>query len=388
MVMKMDEGLDTGAIAMAERVPIGADATTGELHDELARRGADLMLRALGRARKRPAATDAASGERRHLRQQDRQERDAHRLDQAVERSPRPLPRAVAVSRRLVRACRRRTRQDFAHDQRRRQRAAGPRARRQVDDRLRQRRRAARANCSAPASSRWQRTNSCAGRPSRPQPCCIDMPRYKLTIEYDGTPYVGWQMQDNGPTIQGALTEAIAAFTGARPVVYGAGRTDAGVHALGQVAHVDLARDWDSDNVRDAINFHLRPRPIAVLTAERVAETFDARFSATRRHYLYRISNRRADLALEQNRAWRVPRPLDCAAMHSRRAKTDRQARFHHLPFHRVPGEIAGENARPARRRARRRRRARHRVGALVPATPGALDGRLAGPCRRRQMER
>ena len=95
------------------------------------------------------------------------------------------------------------------------------------------------------------------------------MPRYKLTIEYDGTPYVGWQIQDNGSTIQGALTNAIAAFTGARPIVYGAGRTDAGVHALGQVAHVDLARDWDSDNVRDAINFHLRPRPIAVLVAER-----------------------------------------------------------------------------------------------------------------------
>jgi tRNA pseudouridine38-40 synthase len=143
------------------------------------------------------------------------------------------------------------------------------------------------------------------------------MPRYKLTIEYDGTPYVGWQIQDSGPTIQGALTDAIAAFTGARPVVYGAGRTDAGVHALGQVAHVDLARDWDSDNVRDAINFHLRPQPIAVLVAEQVADTFDARFSATKRHYLYRISNRRADLALEQNRAWRVPRPLDCVAMHA-----------------------------------------------------------------------
>jgi tRNA pseudouridine38-40 synthase len=142
------------------------------------------------------------------------------------------------------------------------------------------------------------------------------MPRYKLTIEYDGTPYVGWQIQDNGPTIQGALTDAIAAFTGERPVVNGAGRTDAGVHALGQVAHIDLGRDWDSDNVRDAINFHLRPQPIAVLAAERVAETFDARFSATKRHYLYRISNRRADLALEQNRAWRVPRPLDSTAMH------------------------------------------------------------------------
>jgi tRNA pseudouridine38-40 synthase len=142
------------------------------------------------------------------------------------------------------------------------------------------------------------------------------MARYKLTIEYDGTPYVGWQIQDNGPTIQGALTEAILAFTGERIAVQGAGRTDAGVHALGQVAHVDLAKDWDADNVRDAMNFHLRPQPIAVLTAERVADDFDARFSATRRHYLYRIVNRRADLTLAQNRAWRVPRPLDWEAMH------------------------------------------------------------------------
>jgi tRNA pseudouridine38-40 synthase len=142
------------------------------------------------------------------------------------------------------------------------------------------------------------------------------MPRYKLTIEYDGTPYVGWQIQDNGPTIQGALTDAVAAFTGERVAVQGAGRTDAGVHALGQVAHIDLAKDWDSDNVRDAINFHLRPQPIAVLTAEQVAENFDARFSAIKRYYLYRIVNRRADLALDANRAWRVPRPLDIDAMH------------------------------------------------------------------------
>src|SRR5271170_6201397 len=143
------------------------------------------------------------------------------------------------------------------------------------------------------------------------------MPRYRLTIEYDGTPYVGWQAQDNGPSVQGALTAAIAAFAGERAAVQGAGRTDAGVHALGQVAHVDLSKEWGGDTVRDAINFHLRPQPIAVLTAESVAETFDARFSAIKRHYLYRIANRRADLALEQNRTWRVPRPLDTAAMHA-----------------------------------------------------------------------
>jgi tRNA pseudouridine38-40 synthase len=142
------------------------------------------------------------------------------------------------------------------------------------------------------------------------------MPRYKLTIEYDGTPFVGWQAQDNGPSVQRVLADAIAAFAGERVVVSGAGRTDAGVHALGQVAHVDLTREWDDDTVRDASNFHLRPQPVAVLAAEQAASDFDARFSARKRHYLYRIVNRRADLTLDQNRVWRVPRPLDAAAMH------------------------------------------------------------------------
>jgi tRNA pseudouridine38-40 synthase len=142
------------------------------------------------------------------------------------------------------------------------------------------------------------------------------MPRYKLIIEYDGTPFIGWQAQSNGASVQGVLADAIAAFAGERVAVSGAGRTDAGVHALGQVAHVDLGRDWDNDTVRDAINFHLRPQPVAVLSAEQVAADFDARFSARKRHYLYRIVNRRADLTLDHNRVWRVPRPLDAAAMH------------------------------------------------------------------------
>jgi len=143
------------------------------------------------------------------------------------------------------------------------------------------------------------------------------MPRYKLTIEYDGTSFVGWQAQDNGVSVQGVLTEAVAAFAGERVMVSGAGRTDTGVHALGQVAHIDLAKEWDVDRVRDAINFHLRPQSVAVLKAEHVAADFDARFSAIKRHYLYRVVNRRADLTLDQNLAWRVPRPLDCAAMHA-----------------------------------------------------------------------
>jgi tRNA pseudouridine38-40 synthase len=141
------------------------------------------------------------------------------------------------------------------------------------------------------------------------------MPRYKLTIEYDGTPFVGWQIQDNGPSVQGQITEAVRAFSGEEVVVRGAGRTDAGVHALGQVAHFDLAVSRDVDTVRDAINAHLRPDPVAVLSAEQTAKDFDARFSAVRRRYVYRIVNRRADLALDRNRAWRVPRDLNAETM-------------------------------------------------------------------------
>jgi tRNA pseudouridine38-40 synthase len=141
------------------------------------------------------------------------------------------------------------------------------------------------------------------------------MPRYKLTIEYDGAPFVGWQLQDRGLTVQGVLMAAAQAFCGECVKVQGAGRTDTGVHALGQVAHVDLAKDWPPDTVRDALTAQLRPHPVAVLAAEQVPDTFDARFSARQRHYLYRIVNRRPDLALERGRAWRLPRRLDDAAM-------------------------------------------------------------------------
>jgi tRNA pseudouridine38-40 synthase len=143
------------------------------------------------------------------------------------------------------------------------------------------------------------------------------MPRYKLTIEYDGRPFVGWQIQDNGPTVQGVLAEAVRSFSGEKQMVHGAGRTDAGVHALGQVGHLDLIRDWGPDRVRDAINARLRPHPVAVLAAEKVDAAFDARFSAVKRHYTYRIINRRADLTFELGRAWRVAKPLNSAAMHA-----------------------------------------------------------------------
>jgi tRNA pseudouridine38-40 synthase len=142
------------------------------------------------------------------------------------------------------------------------------------------------------------------------------MPRYKLTLEYDGAPFAGWQIQADQRTVQGVLTAAIEALTGEKTLVQGAGRTDAGVHARGQVAHVDLARNWDLDTVRDALNAHLRPHPVAILGAELVSDNFNARTSAIRRHYIYRIINRRPDLALEAGHAWRVPRPLDTDAMH------------------------------------------------------------------------
>ena len=141
------------------------------------------------------------------------------------------------------------------------------------------------------------------------------MPRYKLTIEYDGAPFVGWQRQENGPSVQGALEDAVLALCGERVAVSGAGRTDAGVHALGQVAHLDLADERPVDTVRSAVNFHLKPNPIVVTEAEIVPADFHARFSATARRYRYLILNRRAPPALDRGRVWHVPVPIDAGAM-------------------------------------------------------------------------
>ena len=132
------------------------------------------------------------------------------------------------------------------------------------------------------------------------------MPRYKLTIEYDGGPFCGWQYQDNGPSVQGALEAAVKAICGDCVRVHGAGRTDAGVHALAQVAHCDIAKHFVPNRLRDGLNAHLRPHPIGVLEAEIVADSFEARFSARRRHYIYRIANRRANLAIDVGHVWRV----------------------------------------------------------------------------------
>lgn len=141
--------------------------------------------------------------------------------------------------------------------------------------------------------------------------------RYRLCLEYDGGPFVGWQRQDNGPSVQGALEAAIEKLSGERVTVTGAGRTDAGVHALGQVAHFDLEKTFAPDKVRDALNYYLRPDPVVVLEARAAAADFHARFSACGRHYLFRILNRRAPPALDQGRVWHVTAPLDEDAMHA-----------------------------------------------------------------------
>ena len=142
------------------------------------------------------------------------------------------------------------------------------------------------------------------------------MARWKLTIEYDGGPFSGWQRQENGPSVQAAVEHAIAKLTGETVTITAAGRTDAGVHALGQVAHADIVKVFTVDKMRDALNAHLRPHPVAIQRAELAADDFHARFDATARHYLYRIVNRRSPLTLDAGKAWLVQAELDARAMH------------------------------------------------------------------------
>jgi len=143
------------------------------------------------------------------------------------------------------------------------------------------------------------------------------MPRYRLTIEYDGGPFAGWQRQENGPSVQRAIEDAIFKLSGKRVTVTGAGRTDAGVHAFGQVAHFDLQKEFAPDEVRDALNHHLKPAPIAVLDASVAASDFHARFSATARHYLYRILCRRSPPVLERGRVWHIMRDRKSTRLNS-----------------------------------------------------------------------
>lgn len=147
------------------------------------------------------------------------------------------------------------------------------------------------------------------------------MTRFKLTIEYDGRNFVGWQRQDNGLGVQQVLEEAVEKFCGEEVRLHVAGRTDSGVHAFGQVAHVDIEKETDADTVRDALNHHVKPHAISILVAEEVDEEFHARFSAIERAYFYRIINRRPPLAIDEGKAWWVPQELDGAAMNEAAAK-------------------------------------------------------------------
>jgi tRNA pseudouridine38-40 synthase len=143
------------------------------------------------------------------------------------------------------------------------------------------------------------------------------MPRYKLTIEYDGSPFAGWQRQADALSVQQVIEEAIGKMAGETVAVQAAGRTDSGVHALGQVVSFDLSKEWEPFRIREALNFHTKPHPVAVIDAEAVAPDFEARFSAIDRHYEYRILNRRGRPALDEFRVWHCPTELDAEAMHA-----------------------------------------------------------------------
>ena len=346
MVMKMDVGLDTGDVAMAERLAISDTMTAADLHDALAPLGADLMVRAMGALERGGLQLSKQSED--GVTYAAKIEKAEARIDwnTAGARGAAPYSRAVAVSRRLVRDGDRRragagqdpalrTGEGFGR--------AGRCARRPPDHRLRRRR----DPHSRPAARR-QGADEGGGFPARHAAQAAGaarlMPRYKLIIEYDGTPFCGWQLQDNGAAVQGALEDAVKAICGEQVRVHGAGRTDAGVHALGQVAHCDIAKAFRPGRFRDGLNAHLRPHPIGVLSAEIVPDTFEARFSAKKRHYLYRITNRRANLALDIGKVWRCrgrSMPTRCTTPRSGCSASTTSRRF------------ATPNARPNRRRRR-----------------------------------
>jgi tRNA pseudouridine38-40 synthase len=140
--------------------------------------------------------------------------------------------------------------------------------------------------------------------------------RFALTIEYDGRPFMGWQYQDHGPSVQQAIEDALHGITGEDALVHAAGRTDAGVHALGMRAHTEIEKDIAPFRLMEALNAHLRNVPVAILACETVADDWHARFSCIARHYVYRIVNRRAPLTFDKGLKWRVPAELDAAAMH------------------------------------------------------------------------
>ena len=209
------------------------------------------------------------------------------------------------------------------------------------------------------------------------------MPRYKITVEYDGGPFVGWQRQDTGPSVQAALEDAVFAFSGERVQVQSAGRTDSGVHALGQVAHFDLATEKPLHRVSGALNFHLKPHPIAVPKVELGGPGFHARFSAIGRRYLYRILNRRAPAALDRGQVWHVPVPLDVEAMAGSAAVLVGRHDFNSF---RSTACQSPTSIKTLDRLSVSRRGEEIHIE-VVPAQPGPHPGRHAGAGRTRPVE-
>ena len=323
-IMQMEEGLDTGPILLQETVPIAPDATSAGLSAELAILGGRLMLMALdGVAEGRLVGTPQPQEGVTYAPKIGREEGPA-RLAAAFDRSGAAGPGIRPLAGVLFRDRRREdpgARRDRSAGSSRGH--AGHGARRPLDRCLRRGRPAPLA--AAAARPRRARRPGLPARISDPSRDEAAVPRYKLTIEYDGSGLVGWQRQANGLSVQEALETAIPKFCGETVTVHGAGRTDAGVHALAQTAHLDLARAAAPEVLRGAVNHHLRPNAISVLAAERVCDEFDARLSAVGRVYLYRILNRRAPPALERGRVWQVAPPLDVEAM---------RAGAHHLIGH------------------------------------------------------
>ena len=212
------------------------------------------------------------------------------------------------------------------------------------------------------------------------------MPRYKLTLEYDGSPFRGWQRQAEQLSVQGTLEDAVAAFCGETVTVYAAGRTDAGVHALGQVAHLDLGREVPLDTLRNALNYHLRPHPVVVHEAAEVPGDFHARFSARARHYRYRIVNRPVPLVLARGQAWFVPGRLDAEVMHEAASRLLGRHDFSSFRSSLCQARSPVKTLELVECGAERRRDRDRGAGALLPAPSGAQHGRHAEADRARQM--
>jgi methionyl-tRNA formyltransferase len=312
MVMRMDEGLDTGPVLMAERVPVGRK-TSGELSAELSRLGADLMVRALGALERgavapQPQVADGVTYAKKISKEEARIDwsKSAAEIDCLI-RGLAPSPGAFTEVKgerlKILYAMPVKDRGDAGEV---------------ITDDL-----TVACGDGALKLLKVQRAGKggmearelLKGFPAAARHKIRLMPRYRLTLEYDGAPFVGWQRQDNGPSVQGALEDAIEKLSGERVTVTGSGRTDAGVHALGQVAHFDLVKQFEPGKVRDALNYYLRPNPVVVLESDVADGEFHARFSARARHYLFRILNRRSPPALETGKVWHVSPKLDAEAI-------------------------------------------------------------------------